>query len=50
VDVEEGRSLFDLIAFKLDAEELLGRKVDVVTRTGLSPYLAPHILAGEVPL
>lgn len=50
VDVEEGRSLFDLIAFKLDAEDLLGREVDVVTRAGLSPYLAPHILAGEVPL
>jgi len=50
VDVDEGRSLFDLIAFKLDAEELLGRKVDVVTRAGLSPYLAPHILTSEVPL
>jgi len=25
-------------------EELLGRKVEVVTRSGLSPYLAPHIL------
>ena len=40
MDVEEGRSLFDLIAFKVDAEELLGREVDVVTRAGLSPYLA----------
>ena len=33
-------------------EELLGRKVEVVTRSGLSPYLAPHILkeVENVPL
>jgi predicted nucleotidyltransferase len=50
VDMEEGRSLFDLISFKLDLEELLGREVDVVSRNGLSPYLAEHILAEEIPL
>jgi uncharacterized protein len=25
-------------------EDLLGRRVEVITRSGLSPYLAPHIL------
>ncbi len=33
-------------------EDLLGRKVEVVTRSGMSPYLAPHILkeVENVPL
>ena len=46
----EGRSLFDLIAVKLDAEALLGCEVDVVSRDGVSPYLAEYIFAEEVPL
>ena len=50
VDMESGRTLFDLIAFKLDVEELLGCEVDVVSRGGLSPYLAEYILAEEIPL
>jgi predicted nucleotidyltransferase len=50
VQMEEGRTLFDLIAFKLDVEELLGRQVDVVSREGLSPYLSEYILAEERPL
>jgi len=50
VKMEEGRSLFDLIAFKLAVEELLGRQVDVVSRDGISPYLAEYILAEEIPL
>ena len=49
VQMEEGRTLFDLIAFKLDAEALLGREVDVVSRDGLSPYLAEYILAEGNP-
>lgn len=53
VDFEEGRKNFDnfmgLIVF---LEELLGRKVQVVTRDGLRPYIGPHILgeAQDVPL
>ena len=31
VDLEEGRSLFDLGGLLYDLQELLGRKVDVVT-------------------
>ena len=50
VEIEEGRSLFDLIAFKLDMEALLGCNVDVVSRGGVSPHLAEYILAEEVPL
>ena len=50
VQMEEGRTLFDLIAFKLDVEALLDCEVDVVSRDGLSPYLAAYILAEEIPL
>jgi predicted nucleotidyltransferase len=50
VQMEDGRTLFDLIAFKLDVEALLDREVDVVSRDGLSPYLAEYILAEEIPL
>jgi predicted nucleotidyltransferase len=50
VEVEEGRSLFDLIAFKLDAEALLGCEVDVVSRDGVSPHLAEYVFGEEVAL
>lgn len=50
VEVEPGRSLFDLIAFKLDVEALIGCSVDVVSRQGVSPHLAEYIFAHEVPL
>jgi uncharacterized protein len=35
VDIEEGRSLFSLIAAKQEIEELIGCKVDLVTEDGL---------------
>lgn len=50
VDMEEGRSLLDLIELGQDLEELLQRKVDVLTDGGLSPYLEQRIYAEAVPL
>ena len=50
VQFENGRTLFDLIGFKLDVEALLDCDVDVVSRDGMSPYLAEYILADEVSL
>lgn len=50
VDLEEGRSLLDLIGIEQDLEDLLGRPVDVLTRRGLSPYLRERVLAEAVPL
>ena len=50
VDPDERASLFHLLGFELDVEELLGQHVDVVSRRGLSPHLADRILAEEVPL
>jgi predicted nucleotidyltransferase len=50
VEVEPGRSLFDLIAFAQEAEDLVGRRVDVLTDGGLSPYLRERITAEATPL
>ena len=50
VDLESGRTLFDLVAIQQDLEEFLGRRVDVVTEAGLSPYLRDAILRDEPPL
>lgn len=50
VDLEEGRSLLDLIGIEQDLEDLLGRPVDVITRRELSPYLRERVLAEAVPL
>lgn len=50
VVLEPSRSLFDIIALKHDLEDLTGRKVDIVTEKGISPYMAPQILAETVSL
>ena len=50
VDMEPDRSMFDLIEFSINAEELLRCKVDVVTPAGLSPYLRDRILMEAVYL
>lgn len=44
VDLKPDRDLLDLIEFKLELENLLGCKVDVLTEGGLSPYLRSQIL------
>jgi predicted nucleotidyltransferase len=50
VDMEGGRSLLDLIEFGQALEELLQRKVDILTDGGLSPYLKDRIHAEASPL
>ena len=50
VRMSSGRGLFDLIGFKLDVAELLGRKVDVISERGISPYLRDDILRTAVPI
>ena len=49
VDFEQGRSLFDLIRFKLDLQELLYVTVDVVTPGSLR-YLRQRVLTEAQPL
>lgn len=50
VRMEEGRSLFDLIALGQELEDRLGVAVDVISESGLSPYLRDRILSEAVPL
>lgn len=50
VKMDDGRSLLDLVGFSQDVEDLLGRKVDVVSEGGVSPYLRDRIFAEAIPL
>jgi uncharacterized protein len=50
VALKPERDLLDLIEFKLDLEDLLGCKVDVLTEGGISPYLRRRILREAIPL
>ena len=50
VAFKRGRTLLDLIGFKQDLEKLIGRKVDVVSEGGVSPYLRSRIFSEAVPL
>ena len=46
VEFEPRKKTFDnFMALSFFLEGLLGRKVEVVTRESLSPYIGPHILA-----
>jgi len=50
VDLEPGRSLFDLGGLLMDLQDLLGHKVDVVTEKGLRERIREHVLKEAVPL
>jgi len=50
VEMKPGRSLLDIIAIKQDLEDLLGRKVDVVTEAAVSPYIRDAVLKGAISL
>jgi predicted nucleotidyltransferase len=50
VEMEPGRSFLDLVALWQDLEEVLGRRVDVITDGGVSQYLRDRIYAEAVPL
>jgi uncharacterized protein len=50
VDMDRGKSYLDLVALWQDLEELLGRKVDVLTDGGISPYLYDSIKKEAVAL
>jgi predicted nucleotidyltransferase len=50
VDMEPGRSLFDLGGLLIDLQTLLGVDVDVVTEAGLRPRIRAEVLREAVPL
>ena len=50
VDLEPGRSLLDIGGLLVDLEQLLARKVDIVTERGLHWYLRDKIINEARPL
>ena len=50
VDMEPGRSLFDLGGLLSDLQRLLEVDVDVVTEKGLRPRIRAEVLREAVPL
>ncbi len=50
VELEPGRTLFDLGGLLMDLQDLLGRSVDVVTVKGLHWYIRDRVLKEAVPL
>lgn len=50
VDMDEGRSLFDLVRLTEELCEALGAEVNVLTEESLSPYLRDAVLADAVAL
>ncbi len=50
VEMEPDRSLLDLIGLAQDLEDLLARKVDVVTEPAIHWYIRDRITAEAVPL
>lgn len=50
VELEHGRSLLDLGGLLMDLQALLGRRVDVVTASGLRPRIREHVLRDARPL
>lgn len=50
VEMEPGRTLFDLSGLVIDLEGLLGTPVDVVTEAGLRARVRDRVLAEAVPL
>ncbi|MBI1883310.1 MAG: nucleotidyltransferase domain-containing protein [Chlamydiae bacterium] len=50
VEMEKGRSYLDLVELWQELEELLGKKVDLLTDGGISPYLKDRIYSEAIPL
>ena len=50
VDLESGRTLFDLGGLLMELQEVLGCSVDVVTESGLNPRIRQRVLDQAVSL
>ena len=48
VEFEGEKSLFDLVALKIDLEDEIERKVDVQTYAAINPLIRQSVLAQEV--
>jgi predicted nucleotidyltransferase len=50
VDLEPGRSFFDLGGLLMDLQELLDHKVDILTERGLRARIRDRVLREAIPL
>lgn len=50
VDMDAGRTIFDLAGFMGDVRELLGTEVDVVESRSIHPYIRDRVLAEAIGL
>lgn len=50
VRMNPGRSVFDIGGLLMDLQDLLGRRVDVVTEKGLRPRIRERVLREAVPV
>ena len=50
VEIDEDISLFDFVGIKLEIEEVLGRKVDLVEHSTIKPLLKERILSELVEI
>lgn len=50
VEFEGRKSLLDIAGLKIELEDALGKKVDVVTYRSLHPLLRERILTEQVPI
>ena len=50
VELEPGRSLFDLGSLLMDLQDILGRQVHLVTENSLHWYIRDRVLDEAVPL
>ncbi len=45
VEFREPKSLFDLVEYEIDLTDVVGRKVDLVTKPSLSRYFRDEVLS-----
>ena len=50
VDLEPGRTIFDLAGFLGDVRDLLGTEIDVVESRSIHPYIRDRVLAEAIRL
>lgn len=50
VRMSPGRSVFDIGGLLMDLQDLLGRRVDIVTERGLGPRMRDRVLREAVPV
>ncbi len=50
VDFPRGKGLFDFVGLKLDLEEALGRKVDLVQYGTIKPAIREYVLRDQIQI